>query len=105
VVWMERISVSVWTKRGGLDKIYLSDSLEHTKNLNVWYTYEMFEASAIEEVQRQENATWENLKGASNEQGAMIDDIGLNIKNSCCNCTDKILPCLSIKNSKEPSFP
>ncbi|GKC66247.1 DNA replication complex GINS protein PSF2-like protein, partial [Tanacetum coccineum] len=38
------------------------------------YTYEMFEASAIEEVQRQENATWENLKGASNEQGAMIDD-------------------------------
>ncbi|GJZ41963.1 DNA replication complex GINS protein PSF2-like protein [Tanacetum coccineum] len=61
-------------------------------------------SSAIKEVQQQENDARENPKGASNVQGAMIDDIGSNIENSCCNCTDKISSCASIKNSKEPTF-
>ncbi|PWA79631.1 syntaxin/t-SNARE family protein [Artemisia annua] len=56
-------------------------SFEHNKHLKVWYTYAMFETSAIEEVQ-QENVVRENPKGSSNEQGAMIDDIGSDIENS-----------------------
>nr|GEZ57470.1 hypothetical protein [Tanacetum cinerariifolium] len=64
----------------------------HAKNLqyitaisNLLTTYAIFEAcqaSTIQEVQQQENVSWENPKGASNEKGAMVDDIDLNIENS-----------------------
>ncbi|GKC35986.1 hypothetical protein Tco_1048370, partial [Tanacetum coccineum] len=50
----------------------------------------MFEASAIEEVQQQENDARENPKGASNEKGVMIGKqyifCSVHVSMLCCIC-------------------